>query len=186
MSYNHPSLDWFIAVLTKGAISFFDAMVILTDPLSSSVIPQDQNTIGHACYPGSHYWNYCCLGFLSLSQVTVTYLTIGNSWISSTYTWSSNEFCSPSSGCQTTCSIVHLLKQYFTCKLSSVLRIRTICHAQDLWKLARSCRPAVAFTMPARPMKFTRYCLTQWISKLSGCFEIHWVRQLVKCSFIWN
>ena len=31
--------------------------------------------------------------------------------------------------------------------------------------------------MPARPVKFTRYCLTQWISKLPGSFEIHWVRQ---------
>ena len=25
--------------------------------------------------------------------------------------------------------------------------------------------------------KFTRYCLTQWISRLQGSFEIHWVRQ---------
>ena len=24
---------------------------------------------------------------------------------------------------------------------------------------------------------FTKYCLTQWISKLQGSFEIHWVRQ---------
>ena len=24
---------------------------------------------------------------------------------------------------------------------------------------------------------FTKYCLTQWISKLLGSFEIHWVRQ---------
>ena len=29
---------------------------------------------------------------------------------------------------------------------------------------------------------FTKYCLTQWISKLPGSFEIHWVRQyLVNC-----
>ena len=28
----------------------------------------------------------------------------------------------------------------------------------------------------------TKYCLTQWISQLTGSFEIHWVRQyLVKC-----
>ena len=26
---------------------------------------------------------------------------------------------------------------------------------------------------------FTKYCLTQWISKLPGSFEIHWVRQYV-------
>ena len=25
--------------------------------------------------------------------------------------------------------------------------------------------------------KITKYCLTQWISKLPGSFEIHWVRQ---------
>ena len=31
--------------------------------------------------------------------------------------------------------------------------------------------------MPTRPMKFTRYCLTQWISKLHRSFEIYWVRQ---------
>ena len=36
----------------------------------------------------------------------------------------------------------------------------------------------VAFTLPARPMKFIRYCLTLWISKLpAGSFEIHWVKQ---------
>ena len=32
-------------------------------------------------------------------------------------------------------------------------------------------------TVTARPVKFTRYCLTQWISKLSGSFEIHGARQ---------
>ena len=26
-------------------------------------------------------------------------------------------------------------------------------------------------------MQLTRYCLTQWISKLPWSFEIHWVRQ---------
>ena len=35
----------------------------------------------------------------------------------------------------------------------------------------------VVFTMPARPIKFTKYCLTQWISKLPVSFEIHWVGQ---------
>ena len=35
----------------------------------------------------------------------------------------------------------------------------------------------VAFTLPARPVEFTRYCLTQWISKLSMNFGIRWVRQ---------
>ena len=36
---------------------------------------------------------------------------------------------------------------------------------------------SVLFTLPAKPMKFTRNCLTHWISKLPGSFEIHWVRQ---------
>ena len=27
---------------------------------------------------------------------------------------------------------------------------------------------------------FTKYCLTQWISKLPGSFEFHWVRQSVE------
>ena len=40
--------------------------------------------------------------------------------------------------------------------------------------------------MPTRPMKFLRHCLTQWISKLLGSFEIHWVTVLNKCSFIWG
>ena len=31
--------------------------------------------------------------------------------------------------------------------------------------------------MLAGPMKFTMYCFAQWISKLSGSFEIHRVRQ---------
>ena len=35
----------------------------------------------------------------------------------------------------------------------------------------------VAFTMPAKPVKFARYCLTQWIPKLPRSFEIRWVRQ---------
>ena len=33
------------------------------------------------------------------------------------------------------------------------------------------------FTIPTRPAKLTRYCLTKWISKLPGSFEIHWERQ---------
>ena len=34
-----------------------------------------------------------------------------------------------------------------------------------------------SLTMPTRPMKFTRYCLTQWISKLPGSFGIPRVRR---------
>ena len=35
------------------------------------------------------------------------------------------------------------------------LKITTIYHAQDLYKLVLQ---TVAFNMPARPVKFTRYC----------------------------
>ena len=49
----------------------------------------------------------------------------------------------------------------------AVLKIRTICHTRVLWKLALSCK-RVLFTRLARPEKFTRYCLTQWISNPGG------------------
>ena len=65
------------------------------------------------------------------------------------------------------------VKPILRCCLFTVLKIRTIHHARDWWKLAWS----VAFTMPVRPMKFASYCFTQWISKLLGSFEIHCVRQ---------
>ena len=40
--------------------------------------------------------------------------------------------------------------------------------------------------MPARPVKFIRYCLTQWISKFTGSFEIHSIRQfLVNVILFW-
>ena len=59
----------------------------------------------------------------------------------------------------------------------------TICQVQDIWKLAWSC----CITMPTRPMKFTRYCLTQWILKLLWSLKIHWNKTvLFKCSFIPN
>ena len=35
----------------------------------------------------------------------------------------------------------------------------------------------VGFIVLARPVKFTEYCLTQWIPKLPGGFEIHLVRK---------
>ena len=35
----------------------------------------------------------------------------------------------------------------------------------------------VVLTLPARPVEFTRCCLTQWISKLPMNFGIRWVRQ---------
>ena len=39
--------------------------------------------------------------------------------------------------------------------------------------------------MSAKLGKFNRYCLTQWISKLPGSFEIHWVTVLF-CCWNWN
>ena len=47
----------------------------------------------------------------------------------------------------------------------TVLKIKTICHACDLWKIG-SVLSTVAFTMPARPMIVTKFCLTQQFSKL--------------------
>ena len=58
----------------------------------------------------------------------------------------------------------------------TVLKIRTICHAKDLQKLALTWKQMYLPCL-LKPMKFTRYCLTQWISKLPGSFDIHWVKQ---------
>ena len=33
--------------------------------------------------------------------------------------------------------------------------------------------------LPTSPVKLTRHCLTRWISKLLGSFEIHWERQYI-------
>ena len=59
----------------------------------------------------------------------------------------------------------------------SELKIRTIFHAQDLWKLARSCKQ-LRMLCPPNPWHLLGiYCITQWISKLPESFEIHMVRQ---------
>ena len=65
----------------------------------------------------------------------------------------------------------------YLCHFSpAVLKIKTVYHARDLWKLAQSCK-LIAFNMPIRPTNFTRYCLTQCIPKLLlRSFGIHWVR----------
>ena len=55
------------------------------------------------------------------------------------------------------------------------LKIRTICHACNLWKLARSSKQLSLL------VKFTRYCLTQWILKLPMSFEIYWVAGIILC-----
>ena len=51
-------------------------------------------------------------------------------------------------------------------------KIKTICHAQDLWKLTRLVNNCIYYAC-----SFTRYCFPQWILKLPGSFEIHWLRQ---------
>ena len=61
--------------------------------------------------------------------------------------------------------------------------------SHSLWRHRNGPRPVqigldwqrVAFTIPTRYMAFTRYCFIQWILKLRGRFEIHWVRQFSIC-----
>ena len=68
----------------------------------------------------------------------------------------------------------------------TVLKIRTICHAQDLWKLAPACKQLHLLCLPD-PTKFTRYYLTRWISKLPGKLWNPLSKiVLTNCSFIWN
>ena len=60
--------------------------------------------------------------------------------------------------------------------LRLVLKIRSIRHARDLWKLVQCCEQFHLLSL-SDPWNLPGYCLTQWISKLPGSFEIHWVRQ---------
>ena len=69
--------------------------------------------------------------------------------------WSNHTFCTD----------INIWSQFgfaTTMYLTVGLKIRTMCHARDLWKWARSWEKFM-FTVPTRPVKFTRYCLTQWI-----------------------
>ena len=81
-----------------------------------------------------------------------------------------------------------LLYRVFTekkaCDVITVLKLRTICHAWCLWKLA--VLQTVIFIMTAKLVKFTRFCLIRWISKPQESFEIHCVRLLGKGSSILN
>ena len=81
-------------------------------------------------------------------------------------------FTGPKKHCLLESKSVHFYLKQILYALT-VLKIRTICHGRDNWLSLVT----VVFTMPARPLKFTWYCLTQWILKLLGSFEIHWVRQ---------
>ena len=54
----------------------------------------------------------------------------------------------------------------------SLLKIRTICHARDLWNSARSCKQ-LRFLCPPEPLNFSGTALLGGFQS----FEIHWVRQ---------
>ena len=56
----------------------------------------------------------------------------------------------------------------------TVLKLRTICHTRDLWKLFLSCKHCIYYACQTH---VTSYCLIQWISKLPGNCEVHWIRQ---------
>ena len=66
----------------------------------------------------------------------------------------------------------------------SVLKIRSTCHSRDLWKLARSCKQLCLLCPPH--VIFIRPCLTLWISKHPGSYEIHWVRQYLINVFLFQ
>ena len=63
------------------------------------------------------------------------------------------------------------------CRTQLINSIKTMCSVKNWnnmpypWSVKMgSVLQIVVFTMPTRPMKFTRYCLTQWISKLPRSF----------------
>ena len=67
----------------------------------------------------------------------------------------------------------------------AVLKIRTIYHAWELWKLCLV-NSSVYYACQTSEIYQVLPC-TQWISKLPGSFEIHWVRQyLVNVVLFWN
>ena len=49
---------------------------------------------------------------------------------------------------------------------AKVLKIRTICHARDLQNWLSLVNSSIYYSRT--PVKFTKYCLIQWISKLLG------------------
>ena len=56
-----------------------------------------------------------------------------------------------------------------------MLKIRTICYALELWKLAQSCKQ-LCLLCPPDPWNFPGTALLMDF-KAPGSFEIHWVRQ---------
>ena len=80
--------------------------------------------------------------------------------------------CSVASSCVPCLSYLYWL-HYGT--LNAVLKITTNCHPKTCKNCLSRVNKCVDYARKIR--KITRYCLTQWISKLSGSLEIHWVRQ---------
>ena len=69
-----------------------------------------------------------------------------------------------------------------------LLKIKTICHAWDLRKLARSCKQLYLLCLP-HPWNLPCIVLLSGFQSSHGSFEIHWVRQyllLSKCNFYWK
>ena len=58
----------------------------------------------------------------------------------------------------------------------SVVKIRTICHAQDLWKLTWSCKQLHVLCLPDS-WNLPGTALLSWFQSSWGSFEIHWVSQ---------
>ena len=93
-----------------------------------------------ACRHGGCYWGYLT-GTLSFSQVTATHLKIGypGRWrISSTGTRSSNELQWLGQGLEGVRIRVLQMASRQHAHYIAVSKIRTICHARVLWKMARA------------------------------------------------
>ena len=128
-------------------------------------------------------WPVICLSFYYTSipcQVTITHLKMVSAifiWVPVNWHKDRGKYNSLSNGCQVPLSSIGNV--FFQCNQKIIAYIMmtklliAICHARDLWKLARFCKQS---SLLSRPVKFTRYWLTQWISKLPDRFEIHWVR----------
>ena len=58
----------------------------------------------------------------------------------------------------------------------AVLKIQTICHTRDLWKLARSCKQLHLLCLP-NPWSLPGTALFNGFQSSRGSFELHWVRQ---------
>ena len=69
------------------------------------------------------------------------------------------------------------------CHVITILKIRKIWHAWDLYKLARSCKEWRS-VCTSKWWNIPGTVLLAWISKLAWSFDIYWVRQLIEYNFI--